>query len=229
MIPVTEAAPRIGQTFGVHTAVVVDIVDPDGQGRVRIGLPWSPDTGDGSYEAWARLATAMAGNERGTWFIPDVGDEVLVCFEAGDPSRPFVIGALWNGVDAPPETMDGAGDNNVSSITSRNGVTISLDDTSGSETLVLETPGGQKVTLADGPSTITIEDGNGNRAVLESGGVTIDASAKVSVSASTMEVSAGSLTVNAGMSTFNGVVKADTVIANAVVSSSYTPGAGNIW
>lgn len=229
MTPITEIAPRIGQTFGVHTAVVIDVADPDGQGRVRIRLPWCPDGGDTSYEAWARLATTMAGNERGTWFVPDAGDEVLVCFEAGDARRPFVIGGLWNGVDSPPETMEGSGENNIKSITSRNGVKITMDDSSGSESLVLETPAGQKVTLADGPSTITVEDANGNRAVLDSAGVTIDASAKVSVTASTMEVSASMVTVNAGMSKFSGVVQADTVITNSVISSSYTPGAGNIW
>jgi hypothetical protein len=64
---------------------------------------------------------------------------------------------------------------------------------------------------------------------LESSGVTVTASAKVKISASTMEISAGMLTVNAGMSKFSGVVKADTVITNSVVSASYTPGAGNIW
>jgi hypothetical protein len=57
----------------------------------------------------------------------------------------------------------------------------------------------------------------------------VTASANVTVRASMVEVNAGMLTVNAGMSKFSGVVKADTVITNAVVSASYTPGAGNIW
>jgi len=64
---------------------------------------------------------------------------------------------------------------------------------------------------------------------LESSGVTLTASAKVTINAGTMEISAGMLTVNAGMSKFSGVVQADTVISNSVVSASYTPGAGNIW
>ena len=96
-----------GTFYGVYTALVTDIVDPDGQGRVRVKLPWSPDSEGSAYEAWARLATMMAGNDRGSWFIPDVEDEVLVAFEAGDPRRPYVVGALWNGQDAPPESMDG--------------------------------------------------------------------------------------------------------------------------
>ena len=218
-----------GRFYGVYPAVVSDIVDPDGQGRVRIRLPWSPDGESSAYEAWARLATMMAGNDRGTWFIPDVDDEVLVVFEGGDPRRPYVVGGLWNGVDAPPESMDGAGENNKKVIRSRNGVKITFDDTSGQESLKVETPGGQSVTLQDGPGSITAQDANGNSVTMESAGITITAAAKVKVEASMVEVSAGMVKVDAGMSQFSGVVKADTVITNSVVSASYTPGAGNIW
>ena len=213
--------------FGVYPALVTDISDPDGQGRVKVSLPWSPD--DTGYEAWARLATMMAGSNRGTWFIPDTNDEVLVGFEGGDPRRPYVLGGLWNGSDSPPESMDGAGKNDKKVICSRNGVKVTLDDTDGQEQLQLETPGGQKVTLKDGPGTITVEDSNGNSVKLESSGVTVNAASKVTITAGTAEISAATLTVNAGMSKFSGVVQADTVITNSVVSASYTPGAGNIW
>lgn len=218
-----------GCFYGLYPALVTDVADPDGQGRVRIRLPWSPDGGGSAYEVWARLATMMAGNNRGSWFIPDVEDEVLVGFEAGDPRRPYVVGALWNGQDAPPETMDGGGQNNLKVLRSRNGVKITMDDTSGQEQLVLETPGGQVVTLKDGPGSIELRDSNGNSVTLEPAGITVTASAKVTINASTVEVSAGMLTVNAGMSQFSGVVQASTVITNSVVSASYTPGAGNIW
>ncbi len=88
--------------YGVFPALVTDVKDPDGQGRVKISLPWSPDTDGSRYEAWARLATMMGGNNRGSWFVPDVNDEVLVAFEAGNPRRPYIVGCLWNGKDAPP-------------------------------------------------------------------------------------------------------------------------------
>lgn len=218
-----------GRWYGVFPALVRDLRDPDGQGRVKISLPWSPDTGSATYEVWARLATFMAGNNRGSWFVPDVDDEVLVAFEGGDPRRPYVIGALWNGQDAPPESMDGAGDNNKKVLRSRSGVKITLDDADGQETLLLETPGGQKITLKDGPGAVTLEDSNGNSVKLESSGVTVRSAGTVTLEGSTVKISAGSVTVDAGMSTFNGVVKADTVIATSVVGTSYTPGAGNIW
>ena len=218
-----------GRWYGVFPALVTDIKDPDGLGRVKVTLPWSPDTKSERYEAWARVATMMGGNNRGSWFIPDVNDEALIAFEGGDPRRPFVIGGLWNGNDSPPESMDGGGNNYLKVLRSRNGVKITLDDQDGQEKLILETPGGQKVTLKDGPGTVEIVDSNGNSIKLESSGITINASAKVTISASMMEVSAGMVTVNAGMSKFSGVVQCDTLISNSVISASYTPGAGNIW
>jgi len=214
---------------GPYPALVSDVADPDGQGRVKITLPWSPDTGGARYEVWARLATMMGGNNRGSWFIPDVDDEVLVVFEAGDPRRPYVVGGLWNGQDQPPESMDSAGNNDRKVLRSRNGVKLTLDDKDGQEQLILETPGGQKITMKDGPGAVEIVDSNGNSVKLETAGITVTASAKVTINASTVEVSAGMVTVNAGMSRFNGVVQADTVISNSVISASYTPGAGNIW
>jgi len=220
------AGPR---WYGLFPAIVSDIKDPDGQGRVKVTLPWAPDTGGGKYEAWARLATLMGGKNRGTWFVPDPDDEVLIGFEAGDPRRPYVLGGLWNGSDKPPDSMDGAGSNHRKVIRSRNGVKVTLDDKDGQEKLILETPGGQKMTLKDGPGAVEIVDSNGNSMKFESSGVTITAAAKLTINASQVEVSAGMVTVNAGMSRFSGVVQADTVISNSVVSASYTPGAGNIW
>jgi uncharacterized protein involved in type VI secretion and phage assembly len=224
-----EIAVERKRLYGAYSAQVTDIRDPDGQGRVKVKLPWSPDLNGGGYEVWARLAVPMAGNNRGTWLVPDPNDEVLIMFEGGDPRLPFVIGALWNGQDKPPETMDGAGKNFKKTIRSRNGVKITLDDTDGQETLTLETPGGQKVTLKDGPGTIEIQDANGNSARMEASGVTLTAAAKLTIRAATVEVNAGMVTVNAAISKFSGVVQADTVITNSIISASYSPGAGNIW
>jgi uncharacterized protein involved in type VI secretion and phage assembly len=220
---------HVGRLPGVYPATVTDLADPDQQGRVKVSLPWSPDQSSGRYELWARLATMMGGDNRGSWFIPDKGDEVLLAFEGGHPDHPYVVGGLWNGKDKPPEQMDGSGRNALKVLRSRNGVKITMDDTDGQERLVLETPGGQKVELTDGPGKLKASDSNGNSVTLDSSGITIVASAKVTVQAATCEITAGSVQVNAGISTFSGVVKADTVVTNSVISASYTPGAGNIW
>jgi uncharacterized protein involved in type VI secretion and phage assembly len=218
------------QVFGgVYPAIVRDVQDPDQQGRVKVELPWL-GAGAGNAQAWARLATLMAGNDRGTWFVPEVDDEVLVAFMAGDPSRPFVIGALWNGQDAPPEQMDSQ--NNIRSITSRSGHRVLLDDTAGAEKVELETQGGHKLTLDDAAGgSITLEHSNGVKLKMDAvGNVELTANVKVTVNApAQLSVSAGMVQVDAGMSTFSGVVKCDTLITNSVISSSYTPGAGNVW
>jgi len=215
------------QFKGVCTAVVIDNVDPDNSGRVKVRLGQLSGPGEKGSETWARIATLMAGDNRGTWFIPDVKDEVLVAFEAGDLRRPYVIGALWNGTNSPPETMDV--NNTKKLLRSRSGVKITLDDQSGQESFLVETPGGQRLMLMDGPGAVEITDSNGNSVKLETTGVTVTATAKVTINASAVEVNSGMFNVNAGMSKFSGVVQCDTLISNSVVSASYTPGAGNIW
>ena len=205
---------------GVLAAVVSDNQDPVQLGRVKVRMPGVRD------EAWARIATLMAGANRGAWCVPEVGDEVLVAFEHGDTRRPYVLGALWNATNGPPESMDA--NNNKKVMRSRNGVKITLDDHDGQEGFIVETPGGQTITLKDGPGSVEFADSNGNFVKLESSGITVKASAKVTIQASQVEVSAGMVTVNAGMSKFSGVVQCDTLISNSVVSASYTPGAGNV-
>lgn len=218
-----------GRWYGIFPGLVSDIKDPNGTGRVKVTLPWAPDTGSDKYETWARVATLMGGNNRGSWFVPDVNDEVLLGFEGGDPRRPYVLGGLWNGKDSPPQSMDGAGQNNLKVLRSRNGVKITLDDTNGQENCIVETPGGQKITLHDGPGSVEIVDSNGNSIKLQTSGITVNAAAKVTITASMVEVSASLVTVNAPMATFSGIVQAQTVICSSIISASYTPGAGNIW
>jgi uncharacterized protein involved in type VI secretion and phage assembly len=211
-------------SYGTYTAIVTEVRDPEGLGHVQIRIPAFK-----GVSLWARVATLMAGGQRGTWFIPDVNDEVLVAFEAGDPRKPYVIGALWNGKERPPVAMDSAGSNNIREIRTRSGVQITFNDAQGNEALTLETPGGQKVELGSGGRAIHIEDGNGNSVNLDPAGITINAAARVAVNCGAAQINAGMLEVNAGMAKFSGVVQCDTLITNKTISASYTPGAGNVW
>lgn len=226
------AEPPRARLYGVFPAVVVDVADPDGQGRVKIRLPWVSAEDGERATAWARLSTLMAGAGRGTWFVPEPEDEVLVAFVAGDPRWPVVLGALWNGVDAPPEAMDGAGKNNVRSITSRSGHVLTFDDTRGAEKVEIETQSGHVLTLDDASGgTVTLRHNNGATIEIDaSGNVSITANARVTIDAPAgLTVTAAKVDVNAAMSMFSGIVKCDTLITNAVVSSTYTMGAGNVW
>src|SRR5689334_1534804 len=83
-----------GIVRGVSVATVVQNQDPEGLGRVKVRFPWRENP-DESH--WARIAVPMAGGDRGAWFLPEVGDEVLVACDAERVEHPYVLGALWNG------------------------------------------------------------------------------------------------------------------------------------
>jgi uncharacterized protein involved in type VI secretion and phage assembly len=87
---------------GVTSAIVTNIVHDGSDYRVKIRFPWLPNGGaDGEESHWARIASYMAGVDRGTFWLPEVNDEVLVAFMHGDFNQPVVVGGLWNGVDKP--------------------------------------------------------------------------------------------------------------------------------
>jgi uncharacterized protein involved in type VI secretion and phage assembly len=182
--------------YGVVVGVVTNNKDPDKLGRIKVQFPWLSEENESH---WARLATLMAGANRGTVFFPEVGDEVLVAFEHGDIRFPYIIGALWNGVDTPPHD-NADGENNLRLIQSRSGHVIRLDDTSGSEKIeIIDRSGSNRIVINTADKTITIaadaditiqsQSGalqlSGNGIELKSqAGVTIEASLNVDVQAS---------------------------------------------
>ncbi len=212
-----------------YLARVTSLDDPDNSNRVKVKVLAFEDVAQQEAELWARVVSPFAGSDRGTYFMPDVDDEVFVLFVQGDPRYAVIIGGLWNGSASSPASIESGGQNRYKRIKSKNGIVITLDDQQGEETLQLETPGGQKFTLKDGPGTVTIEDSNGNSVEMASAGITVQASAQVTVQASQVSVSAGMVTVDAAMSSFSGMIKCDVLQTNTVISTSYTPGAGNVW
>ncbi|WHZ26367.1 MAG: VgrG protein [Nitrospira sp.] len=138
---------------GVVVGIVTNNQDPDKMGRVKLKFPWLSDEEEGN---WARMAVPMAGNERGIYFLPEVNDEVLVAFEQGDARFPYVVGALWNGKDAPP-AENGDGKNNIRVIKSRSGHVIRLTDEEGKEKIELvDKSGNNSVVFDTAGNTITI-------------------------------------------------------------------------
>lgn len=218
-----EASDR-RQIGGVATAIVRDIRDPDGLGRVKVDFPWRIDSGAGvsvtdgddrAHSYWARIATLFAGAGRGSFFIPEVGDEVLVAFEHGDPGRPIVIGSLWNSEDTPPESMDGEGKNHVRAIHSRSGHIVRLVDDTENQAAKVEiiSQGGHKLTLDDeggqgkielktaGGHTLTFDDAGGKASLADSGGNKLEFDAnsgalKVQVSGNADQQVGGNLSIS---------------------------------
>jgi uncharacterized protein involved in type VI secretion and phage assembly len=192
---IVDTAERVAHNeriYGVVVGIVRDIKDPDGLGRVKVDFPWLGEESeavaiesdeDRAHSNWARVATLMAGPERGTFFIPEVDDEVLVAFEHGDPSRPFVIGVLWNSDDKPPETMDGDGKNDIRSIHSRSGHKIILDDSDDNTSItIVDKDEKNKIFLdtANEAMEITI---TGNLTIDVGGDITIKAGGKIEATA----------------------------------------------
>ncbi|ACB35303.1 Rhs element Vgr protein [Leptothrix cholodnii SP-6] len=222
-------SPPPAWTHGGFLARVVSLDDPERRNRVQVRLLAFDAVAQQDAPLWARVVAPFAGDDRGVFFLPDVDDEVLVVFVQGDARYPLIVGGLWNGGAQSPADIESGGQNRYKRIKSKNGIVITLDDQSGQETLQLETPGGQKLTLKDGPGTVTIEDSNGNSIKLEAAGITVQASAKVKVQAAQVEVTAGMVKVDTAMATFTGMVKCEVLQATSVISTSYTPGAGNVW
>lgn len=205
-----EPAQRRAKIYGVVVGIVQDIRDPENLGRVKVNFPWLGEASeavaisseeDRAHSYWARIATLMAGRDRGTYFVPEVGDEVLVAFEHGDVDRPYIIGSLWNAEDTPPEQMDSEGENQVRSICSRSGHRIAFEDNAqeqktrltihsqGSHEIILDDDGGQgkiqiktaaghTLTLDDTGGTVTLEDKAGNKVILDAnaGSLTVQCS-----------------------------------------------------
>jgi phage baseplate assembly protein gpV len=123
------ASEKDDKIYGAAIATVIDNLDLLCEARVQVSLPWAP-----GFEPWARVATMMAGSQRGSFFIPQVGDEVVVVFNHGDMREPFVVGALWNTLDKPPAPLA------TDAINKR----------------ILRTPLGQKIVFDDLQQSITI-------------------------------------------------------------------------
>lgn len=174
-----------GAAKGVAVALVCDNRDPDGLGRVKVSYPWHSQENQ-SY--WARIAAPMAGSDRGLYFLPEIDDEVLVVFDRGDVRFPYVIGALWNGKDSPPET-NSDGKNDIRVVKSRKGHRLTFDD--GAKGMVrLDLNDGKRLQIDD--DGIKLEDGAGNSLTIESNGGTlsIKAATKLTISAPSVEISA---------------------------------------
>jgi phage baseplate assembly protein gpV len=125
--------PATGQMPGFVEAIVVDNVDPDELGRVKVKFPSLPETPEAH---WARLGSIMAGRNRGWVSLPEKEDEVLVTFVHGDINNAIVLGALYNGVDTPPYANED-GKNNLRVFQSRSGHRVTFDDEEGAERIEL--------------------------------------------------------------------------------------------
>jgi uncharacterized protein involved in type VI secretion and phage assembly len=167
-------------------------------------------------------AGPSGGQPYGISLLPKKDEIVLVAFLT--PDQPFVIGALWSGQGSAPNAASPVQERYT--IVTPYGDNLVFDDNA--KTISLATNTGYSIVLSDADNTCTITVGTTTIQATTSG-VTITTSSSISLQTGSMTVTAPSITVNAAMSQFSGAVQCDTLIANTVVGTSYTPGAGNIW
>lgn len=215
----TGIAPHaLGILHSLHMGQVMDNADPENRGRIKVQLQAT------DMQVWASVVTLSAGEGYGASFIPRQDEIVVVAFVT--PELPLVLGSIWSGQGSSPEDADPAQDHYV--VRTPAGTVMEFDDNDGPR-LEIRTQQGYKLTITDGNGgEIEIQRGAQNIKMTASD-INITSSGQVNVDASMVNVTAGMLKVDAAISKFSGVVQADTVISNSVISASYTPGAGNIW
>ena len=167
---------RERRIFGLVTAKVVEI---------KSGNEYILDylhIGEGEASARARVMMPMAGDKRGTYFLPLPGDEVVVAFEKGDTCFPIILGAVWNQNNSPPDQAQVSTDNNVRTIVSRSGHELTFDDSVGSEKVTIKTQGGHSIVMDDGmPGRVTISTRTGISIELDNGGLDLNIQAPNSI------------------------------------------------
>jgi phage baseplate assembly protein V len=170
--------------YGVTVGVVTNNQDPAKLGRVKVHFPWLSAEDE---SAWARMLTPMAGKDHGVFFLPEVNDEVLVAFEHGQVDFPYVLGALWNGQDIPPETnADGKNDKRV--LKSRSGHLIRLDDNADQAKIeIIDKTGKNSVVFDASANTITIK-AQGGITLTSDGDITLKAKGQVVIKGQSLSV-----------------------------------------
>lgn len=153
-----------GLQIGVVTVLESD---PDGEDRIKVRLPLVSVSEEGT---WARIATLDAGKERGTFFRPEISDEVVVGFLGDDPRCPVVLGMCHSSAKPAPEPAKDS--NHRKGYVSREKMQFTFDDEK--KIIVLETPGGNKLTLSEEDKGIVIEDQNGNKITLDDSGIKVE-------------------------------------------------------
>ena len=191
----SEKEPEVQgrRIYGVAVATVINNVDTTGQGQVQLSFPWLP-----GVEPWARVAALMAGMNRGTYFIPQVRDEVLVAFNNGDIREPYIIGSLWNAQDRPPARVP------TDAVTKRIirtplGHEIEFDDAKQSITITSTTK--QKVTLDPKKIEMTTTGGTATVKLDTAGNVSVKAKLSIELKAPSICIEGATVEVKSSAAT----------------------------
>lgn len=162
------AAGLTAAVNGLQIGIVTQLEsDPEGEDRIQVRLPVVDNQGEG---IWVRVATLDAGENRGSFFRPEIDDEVIVGFINGNPNEAVILGMMNS--SAKPAPLTASDNNHEKGFVTRSKIKFLFNDDKKSASL--ETPGGKKIILDDDAGVIHFEDENGNKVVADSGGITLD-------------------------------------------------------
>jgi Rhs element Vgr protein len=175
VLPASGFVPAVK---GLHAGVVTDLEDPQNEFRVKVKIPTVSMQEEGM---WARMMMPDAGNNRGFFFRPEVGDEVLIGFLHEDPNYAVILGALHSSAKAAPLTQ--SNDNHEKGLYTRSEMKWVWNDEKKSFTT--ETPKGKKIVIDEDAGKIEIADENSNKIIMNADGITIEAAKAVTIKAGT--------------------------------------------
>jgi Rhs element Vgr protein len=183
-----QAAGLAGGIRGLQIGVTVKLQgDPEGQDRILVKLPMVDNNADG---IWTRIASLDAGNSRGAFFRPEIGDEVIVGFINDDPRGAVVLGMLNS--SAKPAPVSAQDSNDIKGFTTRSKMHITFDD--GKNTITINTPKQNQILLDDTNGNIVISDQNQNSITMDSSGITISSTTgdiNINAAAGSVKLTAG--------------------------------------
>lgn len=164
---------------GLFTGTVKQMYqDPDSQLRILVNVPLFDPNGQG---LWARLSNFYSTSGAGAFFLPEVGDEVVLGFLNEDPRYPVILGSLYSTNVQPYNTLSPAEKNPLKAIVSKSGIYVQFDDEN--KVLTIMTPSQNEIILSDQDKQITIQDQNSNKIVMSSDGITMQSSKNITIDA----------------------------------------------
>lgn len=171
------AAGIIPAVSGLQVGVVSQLEsDPNGENRILVKIPIINKDEQG---IWTRIATLDAGNNRGSFFLPEIGDEVIVGFINDDPNHAVILGMLHSSVK--PAPLNASDDNHEKGFVTRSEMKLLFNDEK--KSIIIETPGGKKVTIDEDAGVIKIEDENRNTMIMDNNGIALESSKDFSIKA----------------------------------------------
>ena len=176
-ISLPPASGQLPGVDGLQVGLVTKLdADPAKEIRIQVSLPVMENKEEG---IWARLASFYATADSGAFFIPEIGDEVVLGFFNSDPRHPVILGSLYSSRHKMPEKL--TAENNTKVLVTREKMKLTFDEKK--KVITLETPGGNKLTISDDAKGVTLEDQNKNTLVLNDKGIALDSPKDISISA----------------------------------------------